>query len=53
MGNLVYIAISLVPPVYIIGRAVLIVLAFMALRASPADAFQTVGWNRYLPRFAA
>ena len=39
--------------VYIIGRATLIVLAFMTLRALPADAFQTVNWNNYIPHFAA
>ena len=39
--------------VYIIGRATLIVLAFMALRALPADAFRTVDWNNYIPHFAA
>ena len=39
--------------VYIIGRAALIVLAFMSLRALPADTFQTVDWNNYFPHFAA
>ena len=37
---------------YIIGRITLIVLAFMTLRALPADAFQTVDWNQYIPHFA-
>ena len=44
-------AIMLVP--YVIGRITIIVLAFMALRALPADAFQTVDWNQYFPHFAA
>ena len=39
--------------VYTIGRATLIVLAFMTLRALPADAFQPVNWNNYIPHFAA
>jgi len=39
--------------VYSIGRITLIVLAFMSLRALPADAFQTVNWNSYIPHFAA
>ena len=38
---------------YILGRATIIVLAFMTLRALPADAFQTVSWSDYLPHFAA
>lgn len=37
---------------YLIGRATLVVLAFMTLRSLPADAFQTVNWNEYLPHFA-
>ncbi|KAL9068443.1 MAG: hypothetical protein Q9161_006194 [Pseudevernia consocians] len=43
----------LIVVVYTIGRATLIVLAFMTLRALPADAFQTVNWNNYIPHFAA
>ena len=38
---------------YAIGRITLIILAFMALRALPADAYQTVNWNNYFPHFAA
>lgn len=34
---------------YAIARTTLIVLAFMALRAMPADAFQTVHWMSYVP----
>ena len=37
---------------YVIGRITIIVLAFMSLRALPADAFQTVDWNSYIPHFA-
>ena len=37
---------------YALGRATLVVLAFTALRILPADAFQTVNWNNYLPHFA-
>ena len=40
-------------PLYIVGRIAIIVLAFMSLRALPADAFQTVDWNNYFPHFAA
>ena len=39
--------------IYVIGRITIIVLAFMSLRALPADAFQTVDWNSYIPHFAA
>ena len=39
--------------VYILGRTTIIVLAFMTLRALPADAFQTLNWSDYLPHFAA
>ena len=39
--------------VYVSGRITLIVLAFMSLRALPADAFRTIDWNSYLPHFAA
>ena len=38
---------------YVIGRITIIVLAFMSLRALPADAFRTIDWNSYIPHFAA
>ena len=38
---------------YALARSTIIVLAFTTLRALPADAFQTVNWNNYLPHFAA
>ena len=38
---------------YSIGRVTIIVLSLMALRALPADAFQTVNWNNYIPHFSA
>ena len=38
---------------YAIGRITIIVLAFTALRALPADTYQTLDWNNYLPHFAA
>lgn len=38
---------------YVIGRITIIVLAFISLRALPADAFRTVSWNDYIPHFAA
>lgn len=38
---------------YILGRATIVVLAFITLRALPADAFQIVNWSDYLPHFAA
>ncbi|MCJ1479400.1 hypothetical protein MMC13_008085 [Lambiella insularis] len=37
---------------YILGRITLVVLAFVGLRALPADAFRTVDWNTYFPHFA-
>ncbi|KAL2040564.1 hypothetical protein N7G274_006543 [Stereocaulon virgatum] len=38
---------------YAMARITLIVLAFIALRALPADAYQTVNWNSYIPHFGA
>ena len=38
---------------YVVARITIIVLAFMSLRALPADAYQTVKWNQYIPHFAA
>lgn len=38
---------------YGVPRIILIVLAFISLRALPADAYQTVTWTQYLPKFAA
>ena len=38
---------------YVIGRITIIVLAFISLRALPADAFRTIDWNSYIPHFAA
>ena len=34
---------------YAIARITLITLAFMTLRALPADAFQTIAWTNYVP----
>lgn len=34
---------------YAIARITLITLAFMSLRALPADAFQTIAWTNYFP----
>ena len=53
MEYLSTVSLALVAVLYIIGRATIIVLAFMTLRALPADAFQTVNWSIYLPHFAA
>ena len=39
--------------IYVSGRITLIVLAFISLRALPADAFRTIDWNSYIPHFAA
>ena len=53
LENVLSIILMLIGVVYIIGRVTIIVLAFMTLRALPADAFQTVSWNNYFPHFAA
>ena len=37
---------------YTLARTTIIVLAFTALRALPADTFQTVNWDNYFPHFA-
>lgn len=34
---------------YAIARITLVTLAFMSLRALPADAFQTIAWTNYIP----
>ena len=34
---------------YTIARITLVILAFMSLRALPADAFQTIAWTNYVP----
>lgn len=36
---------------YFIARIIIIVLAFMSLRALPGDAYETVNWNNYVPHF--
>ena len=38
---------------YAIGRITTIILALMALRALPQNAFETVQWNNYFPHFSA
>ena len=38
--------------IYILGRLTLIVLAFMAFRALPEDAYETVEWNQYILHFS-
>jgi len=34
---------------YLIGRVILLVLPFMALRSLPAEAYQTVQWTTFIP----
>lgn len=46
---LMFISFILLALAYILGRATIIVLAFMSLRALPVEAFQTVNWNVYIP----
>ena len=53
MENVLVLASRAVTLLYVIGRITITVLAFMSLRALPADAFQTVDWNKYIPHFAA
>ena len=53
MEIVIALAVIAVTLLYVIGRITIIVLAFMSLRALPADAFQTVTWNNYIPHFAA
>ena len=38
---------------YVIARTIIIVLALIALRRLPADAYQTVSWSQYFPNYAA
>ena len=45
--ELIYILATLAVNAYVIGRITIIVLAFMSLRALPADAFRTIDWNSY------
>lgn len=45
---------SSIPPLipaalYVVARITLITLAFMSLRALPADAFKTIAWTNYVP----
>ena len=47
--NLVVIVIFIPVFLYAIARITLITLAFMSLRALPADAFQTIAWTNYFP----
>lgn len=48
----VYALIYSLSALYVIGRITIIVLAFIALRALPADAFYTVNWSNYIPHFS-
>ncbi|KAJ7145198.1 hypothetical protein C8R43DRAFT_825828, partial [Mycena crocata] len=43
------IATSIIIPVYIIARLLLIILGFVALRAVPTGAFLDINWSVYLP----
>jgi hypothetical protein len=43
---IIFISLSVV---YIIGRLMLLVLSFMALRSLPAEAYQTVQWTTFIP----
>lgn len=51
-GNISDPIIILVFLVYAIARLALIILAFMSLRALPADAYETVPWTNYIPHFS-
>lgn len=37
---------------YILGRITLFILAFIGLRALPANTFRTIDWTKYFPHFA-
>lgn len=50
-GNFVQVVYHSVGLAYISGRITLVILAFIGLRALPADAFQTVNWTEYFPHF--
>ena len=47
--SLFIVAVFVSPMLYAIARITLIALAFMSLRALPADAFQTIAWTNYFP----
>ena len=51
--DLTWMAGSVVLIFYALGRVTLIVLAFIALRALPADTYQTLDWNNYFPHIGA
>ena len=51
LGNMVFVFISILPAgvVYIIARAVTLVLAFTSLRDLPPGAYDTVHWTTFIP----
>ena len=49
MSDLLLLVLATPMFLYAIARITLITLAFMSLRALPADAFQTIAWTNYFP----
>lgn len=41
--------IIVIVPIYLIGRIILLVLAFTSLRSLPAAAYETVRWTTFIP----
>lgn len=48
-NRLILLSFVLFAGLYSIGRITLIILAFTALRALPADVYQTIDWTNYIP----
>lgn len=47
-----YFVVPLGVAIYIIARALLMVLPFLSLRSLPADAYRDVDWSVYIPHFS-
>ena len=50
-GSLVQVICHSIALAYVLGRITLVILAFIGLRALPADVFRTVDWTKYFPHF--
>ncbi|CCA76285.1 hypothetical protein PIIN_10280, partial [Serendipita indica DSM 11827] len=49
LGGLMIFSLSLLPPLYFVGRGITIVLAFVTLAALPLDAYRDVAWSDFFP----
>lgn len=47
--NTIKVVSGIVVPLYLVARAILLVVAFIGLRSLPSTAYETVYWTTFIP----